>query len=218
MKKPLLLITTAVGVFLLPSFASAQAPQSGNPLELHMPADAVVPESAKPDWMKYQDSYTGEQNNLANPNRTNEEILAWVQEVATEALTFEPSNVDTKLRNQKAAFVPQGWQQYSQYLADTKLADLVRTQNYAVTTIVDGDPSVVNAAAAGGNYHWLVEAPLLMTFTKFDPVTGNSKPAGGGKFKLTMQLGRMSERPDAAGTAAGKEGLGVESWKIQKVN
>lgn len=203
----------AVSVLLWLAAAYAPPALAQESASVPAPAPAAIPDATppapKPAWMEYKDNYAGEQNDLANPHRTPEEIQDWVQEVATEALTFDPANMAEKMAAEKSYFVAQGWQQYTDYLNSIKLVELVSVKNYSVTTIFDGEAKVLNSASAGGTYHWLVEAPLMITFTRPDPETGMAKPAGGGKFKLVMQLGRV-------GDSRGKQGLAVESWKVMQ--
>lgn len=198
MRNPLLQLFVAAGVFLLPSASSAQTSAT-------MPAT-----EATADWMQYKDSYVGEQNDLANPHKTIEEILTWTQEAATEALTLSPAGFNNELMAFKPKFIPQAWQQYSVYIRDSRVAEMVQQQGYTMVTIIDGAPQMLANMPAGGTYHWLVEAPLLMSFSKTNPGTGEAMPATTAKFKLIMQVGRIAAAPDA-------DGLAVENWKIEQL-
>ena len=175
------------------------------------PAPAVAaPAPAKAgDWTNYN-PYSGEESDLQNPNRTQDEIIAWSQQRATDLLSFAPADVDSKMAKVQKTFNPQGWTEYSAYLKDSKLTDMVKSQNYSVTTIVNGDIMILNSGAMAGNYHWLVELPLMVTFLHSSGVDGEAPQAvAGGNFKLILQLGRM---PPAQG---GVDGMAIESWKME---
>jgi hypothetical protein len=159
------------------------------------------------DWSNYN-PYSGEENDLNNPNRTQDEIIAWSQQRATEVLSFAPDNIDTKMTANKKAFTTQGLGEYQKYLADSKLADMVHQQGYSVTTILNGDAMILNSGAMAGNYHWLVELPLMVTFLHTGQ-DNSQEPVAGGNFKLILQLGRV------ATNQGGVDGMAIESWKME---
>lgn len=181
------------------------------------PAAAPTPPAAGADWMTYS-PYAGETTDIKNPNRTQEEIINWSQQRVTEVLSFSPADIDTKLTKMVSAFTQQGWADYSTYLKDSKLADMVRQQGYSVTTIVNGDTLILNSGSMAGSYHWLVELPLMVTFLYTSGVDGEEpKAVAGGEFKLVLQLGRVPDKPGKDGLAVkqGIDGMAIESWKMQ---
>ncbi len=206
MKKPLLLATIVAGAFsaLSPAMAQIQLEETPAPVASTDTIIAVPAPASETDWMQYKDAYVGEQNDLSNPNKTVEEVLTLAQGIATEALTFSPAKFNEEIAGIKPKFIPQAWSQYSAYLHGSKIVDMVSKQNYTLSTIIDGSPRMLDQMPAGGNYHWLVEAPLLMSFTGADGKTGTSK------FKLVMQLGRIQADLDAYG-------LAVENWRIEQL-
>lgn len=190
--------------------ATTAAPATPAPVAA-TPAPAATPAAppAGSDWKSYN-PYAGEESDLQNPNRTQDEIIAWSQQRATEVLSFAPANLDTKMTGVQKDFTPAGWNEYSSYLKDSKLTDMVRSQNYTVTTIVNGDTMILNSGAMAGNYHWLVELPLMVTFLHSSGVDGEAPQAvAGGNFKLILQLGRV------AGAQGGVDGMAIESWKME---
>jgi hypothetical protein len=97
--------------------------------------------------------------------------------------------------------------EYLNYLKDSKLTDMVQGQGYAVTTIVNGDSMILNSGAMAGNYHWLVELPLMVTFLHTG-ADGGQEAVAGGTFKLILQLGRVAP-------STGVDGMAIESWKME---
>jgi hypothetical protein len=172
------------------------------------PAPAAAPAQQGGDWTSYN-PYSGEESDLKNPNRTQEEILSWSQQRSTEVLSYKGDNteVDNKLKSVQKDFTQAGLQQYYAYLTDSKLIDMVKSQGYSVTTIVNGDSIILNSGSVAGSYHWLVELPLMVTFLHTN-ADGNQDPVAGGAFKLTMQLGRVPQ-------GQGVDGMAIESWKME---
>lgn len=171
-------------------------------------AAAPAPAAGSPDWLSYN-PYSGEESDLKNPNRTQEEIISWSQQRSTEVLSFSPKNIDTKLTASQKVFTQQGWNDYATYLKESKLTDMVRGQGYSVTTIVNGDTMILNSGSMAGSYHWLVELPLMVTFLYTSGVDGEEpKAVAGGDFKLILQLGRVAAKQ-------GIDGMAIESWKMQ---
>lgn len=171
-------------------------------------APAPAPSGAAPgDWANYN-PYSGEESDLQNPNRTQDEIINWSQQRATEVLSFSPADLDAKMARTKKDFTPAGLAEYLNYLKTSKLTDMVQGQGYAVTTIVNGDSMILNSGAMAGNYHWLVELPLMVTFLH-NGADGTQEPVAGGNFKLILQLGRV------APSTGGVDGMAIESWKME---
>lgn len=185
--------------------AAQPAPATAAPAAPAPAGTAAAP--AGQDWMNYN-PYSGEESDVKNPNRTQEEIITWSQQRATEVMSFKPAEIDAKLAGLQKEFTQQGWAEYSAYLQSSKLIDMVKQQNYAVTTIVNGDTIIRNSGSLAGNYHWLVELPVMVTFIHTDPISGEQQPVAGGEFRLTLQLGRVPANQ-------GVDGMEIESWKIE---
>ena len=196
--KLLLAALLAAGALAYASTAPAQEGKAADPLQ----------QKSQPAWMEYKNPYVSQHADISNPHRTTEEILVWSQKIVSSALNFEPDDFNARVTDLKKIFVGEGWNEYAGYLRESRLADMVRVDRLHVATIVNGDPMVVNKGPAGGNYHWVVSAPLLVTFMRQDLNTGEKSPVSGGNYRLTMQIGRTT--PDA-----GDEGTVVESWRIE---
>ncbi|MEZ0225155.1 MAG: DotI/IcmL family type IV secretion protein [Alphaproteobacteria bacterium] len=201
-----------------PAPAAAPAPVATAPAPTAAPAPVATAPATAPagmvgtpapngaDWMAYS-PYAGEESDLKNPNRTQEEIISWAQQRSTDVLSFSPTDIDAKLTKTQKTFTQQGWTDYATYLKDSKLAEMVRRDGYAVTTIVNGDTMILNSGSMAGNYHWLVELPLMVTFLH-SGMDGSQQAVAGGEFKLILQLGRVAAKQ-------GIDGMAIESWKMQ---
>ena len=188
------------------AFAQDAAAPAAEPVT---PAAPVVTE--KPAWMEYHDPYTGEQNDLNNPHRTTEEIVAYGQGLAIGGLTFAPDSFNQDLAKFKTMFSSEGWAAYATYLKEARLADMVRVESYHVNTIVNGDTIVIGQGSVDGFYRWMVQTPILMTFLQKSS-GGELREINTGRSKVTLQLGRVAVSPD------NPEGLQIQSWKVESVS
>jgi len=123
-----------------------------------------------------------------------------------EAMTFAPADFNPKLTNLKKSFTPQGWQEYGGYLKDSKIADMVRQQNLNINTVVGQDIAITNSASVAGSYHWIINAPVIISIVRAND-DGEMETVSGAKYKLTMQIGRSA-------TAGNEDGIAVEGWKM----
>lgn len=190
---------------VLALFLCAQAPPVNAPAAAPPPAAASA---ATPDWMEYKNPYSGEQNDLSNPNRTTDEILSTAERLAVDSLTFSPLKLADNLQEAKKRFTQQGWIDYGTFLRESKLYDMVRLERYGIATIVNGNSMIMTKGAVAGAYRWLVDLPLMVTFIQKD-AQGQEKSVNGGNFRLVVQIGRAKQ-------GAGVDGLQIESWKMSQ--
>jgi len=193
---------------LLAAAAYAQAPvapaAAPAPAPATAPAPAPAPAAPGKSLWDYN-PYSGEGDDLKKANRTQDEILSWAEQRVTEVLSFTPETVDAKLGTMKKNFVQQGWAEYAAYLKESDLLDRVRGQGYTVSTILNGDPLILNSGTVGGTYHWLLELPMMVTLLRNDS-EGVPQPMSGGTFRLQLQVGRVASQ--------GVDGMAIESWKV----
>jgi hypothetical protein len=226
MKKILTAVLFA-GVLLSASFAGAQENAAATPpsAAAPLPAAATAPPSAAapvspaqqapastelPAWLQYKPTYTGEENDIANPHRTSDEMTTWAQQAAADVLTFDKANYSDRMSGFKKYFVLQGWQLYAGYLRDSKILSMVHDGGYAVGAIVDEVPEVVHSGATNGAYHWIMRMPITVSFFKKDPATGDMKTGPSGKFYLFLDILRVPQ-------GGGDDGIAIINWRIMDV-
>ena len=178
MKFFLIVVLLATGIFAT-SLAYAQ----------FQPQPKQVPKS--PSWLDYKTPYAGEENNIANPHRTREEITSWAQQVAADSLSFSKVNYKNKLKSFKKYFVKKGWQLYAAYLKETKLINMVVDDGYTVGTIVNELPEITNKGTFGSVYHWVVKMPITISFFNSN-TQKNPEPYASGKYFLSLDIGRVA--------------------------
>lgn len=173
-------------------------------------APAPAPSKPVPDWLKYKPAYTGEEDNIANPHRTNDEIEAWAQQAAADVLSFSRDGQDAKIKSFEKYFNPQAWQLYISYLKDSKILNMVDEEGYAVRTIITQSPQVAQRGPVNGVYHWIVRMPITISFFKKDPVSGEQKNGPVGNFYLFVDISRLAQ-------GGGEDGIAIVNWRVMDV-
>lgn len=185
--------------------ANASPPQATNALNPQTPPQAPA-QAPLPDWLQYKNPYVATENDIANPNRTANEIVDWAEQRISESLSFTPETLNAQTSKIRGNFTDEGWRQYVTYLRSSQMLNMVQDQHFSVTTIVNGGAIILNSGTVAGAYHWLVEAPIIIGFTSKDD-KGQPVTVAGGTFKIDMQLGRVAE--------GGNDGMKIESWAIE---
>jgi hypothetical protein len=183
----------------VPAAAAQQAPGA--------PAPAPEP---LPAWLEYKPTYTGEENDIANPHRTADEMTTWAQQAAADVLSFSPDDYDAKMTGFKKYFVKQGWQLYTAYLKDSRVVEMVGAGGYSISAIVTEVPEIVNQGASGGAYHWIMRMPITIGFYKKDPASGDTKTGPSAKFYLFIDVLRVAQ-------GGGDDGVAITNWRIMDV-
>jgi hypothetical protein len=148
----------------------------------------------------------GEENDIANPHRTSDEMSIWAQETVADIMSFASGDYNGKLAQYRRYFTPEGWELYSNYLRDAKLLNIVSEQGYSIGTIVDSVPEIVNQGTSGGVYHWILKMPITISFFNADNV-GNIKTGASGKYILYIDVMRIPE------TNSG-ENIAINNWRV----
>lgn len=191
----------------VPPNESMGQPSAVAPDGTEVPPQPVMPTGPVPDWMKYQNTYVGEENDLSTANRTSDEVMMWASHAATFALSLVPEDLNGAFTEIKKSFTPQGWGEYGAYLQQAQIVDMVQNRQYSVSTIVKNGALIVDSGAAAGGYHWLVKLPIMVTLLH-DDAQGHKQAVQGGDFELTMQIGRMP-----AGSGA-PDNMAIEGWRV----
>lgn len=158
------------------------------------PAPALTLESAPatpseplPDWMKFTDPYGKKTIDLSKAHLANEEVEAWAQERVTDALSFDPTTVSTKVTNLRGLFTDAGWASYGRLMGHMQVVDHVRTQGLTLSTIANGNANVVNTSDTSGQFRWQISLPVMQSLT---PQGG--APRNSGTHTLNIVVVRAS--------------------------
>ncbi len=119
----------------------------------------TIPTEPKPDWMKYKDVY-GEQLNLAEPHRSNEEMQQWVQKIITDLFDLTPTNYKEKLKKFKNYFEKSSWAAYAKHLKQSQILNLISKQQQSTEAIVKNIPEIIEGKNKDGVYHWIIKTQI----------------------------------------------------------
>lgn len=184
-----LINTTAaalIGVAAVFICANAQAQEApALTLEGAAPTTATQP---LPEWMKFSDPYGAKATaDLSKAHLANDEIESWTQNRVTDALTFDPAGVGTKVTALRALFTDTGWASYGRLLGQMHVVEHVRTQNMTLSTIANGKASVANTSSSGGQFRWQLNLPVMQALAS---QAGASRTIG--NHVLTVSVVRAS--------------------------
>lgn len=199
-----------VAAVLLCGSALAQQPAQGAPaltLEGAAPQPAAEP---LPDWMKFTDPYGKKQVDLSTAHLADEEIETWTQDRVTDALSFDPTTVNTKVTGLRTLFTDAGWASYGRLLGQMQVVENVRGKQLALSTIADGKASVVNSSGNGGAFRWLISLPVMQSLAPQGGTASNS-----GNHTLNIIVMRASAPvADQAGEQPLHNDLKIDSLTI----
>ncbi|MBU6475002.1 MAG: DotI/IcmL family type IV secretion protein [Alphaproteobacteria bacterium] len=173
-------------------------------------APAASPSADKPlpAWLQYKSPYVGEEDDIANPHRTTDEIETWAEQASADVLTFDRENYATRMAGFKKYFAASGWKQYADYLKSSHIVDMVGTDGYSIGAIVDEMPLIINQGTVNGAYNWILRMPVTVSFFTKDPETGAEKTGPSGKFYLFLDISRVASGGD-------KNGIAIADWRME---
>jgi hypothetical protein len=133
---------------------------------------------------------------------TNKEITEWTSEILPQLLTLTVANFPQIQALAKSRFTPTGLIMYQNDLLQSNIEDLLKRQNYTLTTMLDGVAFVQEHGVDGNHYHWLLTVPILMTYE-------------GGIVPRTYMMQAEIEIIRVPFTADNPKGLAINFWRIQ---
>ena len=166
---------------------------------------AATPSAPLPDWLAYKNPYVGEENDIGNAHRTSDEMALWAQQAAADVLSFGADDYAAKMESFKKYFAQQGWQMYTAYLKDSKIADTVTQNGYSVGAIVDRTPDIVSYGPLDGSFHWIIKMPITVSFFSTD-ASGHTRTGGSGKYTLFVDVVRVPQ--------GGDNGVAINNWRV----
>lgn len=222
-------VLTLVSLFLF----SAQPAQAENPLQKWFPflfpqqETGPRPEetlqapfsTGAPDvkqipggeaWQENSESTLG----LDVSHRATREISEWAVTAVSQALTFESDDYQVDLQKLKTLFDEPGYAQYTAFLQDNKIMNVLTSGKFYVRSFVQDSPLLLNEGAVDGRFRWLYEIPVMISYMDRDMTNYDKAEPVSQKLVLRVQLGRKAESPD------NPHGLLIESWtgKLQKLD
>lgn len=187
-------------------------------LSLDIPEAAPAPQGEKPAWATFTDHYSAKADDITQPNRTAEEIVAWGGGAVSEALSFQPSDFSEQIRVKQERFVKEGWKEYAKFLRNANILEPAQAGQYLITCITESAPIVVGSGEEDGAWAWTFQVPVTVSVAEgeVDKETGEQKTLMTRRFHLTVKLTRV--RVDDASSIATEEdpdsGIAIKGWQV----
>lgn len=138
---------------------------------------------------------------LDEPNTTDQAVLSWAATAITEIMTFGFGDIDERIVSQEDRFTPEGWDSFVKVLREQKMRSEFKMRQLVLTT-VPADLPVIAAKGIDedGDYTWVVEMPVVMTYTTNNNVSSDKREI------VRLTIARIAAKGD-------KPGIGIKMWK-----
>lgn len=138
---------------------------------------------------------------MTEPNLTDQSILSWSVLTITEVLTFGFGDVDQRILRQRQRFTSDGWESFLKGFVETTFYDRFKGNQLVLTTVPANTPVIVSKGMEEGEYLWVVEMPIIMTYATVDNIAQRRR----GVVRLT--IARIPSQVN-------KFGLGIKRWQM----
>ncbi|HBR69578.1 MAG TPA: type IV secretion protein IcmL, partial [Rhodospirillaceae bacterium] len=125
-------------------------------------------------------------------------LMSWVAQACTEVMTFGFNDYRRRLQEASRNFTRKGWDSFTAALQKSRIIEMVETNQQVVTAAPQGAPILVSEADVGGQYQWVIELPLIVTYQSGAKTRSDS-------LLVTVVVVRVPrlESPN---------GVGIEQW------
>ena len=136
---------------------------------------------------------------MPTPNVTNDALLAWAMQAATDVMTFGFHDMDERFARSRTYFSDEGWQSFGMAFGKSNFYNNVVKSQQIVTAIPSGTPEILYTGLYKGKYQWILDVPMLMTIR------------AGGKQRVERTSVRMYvvRMP----TQNNPMGIGINTWR-----
>ena len=146
---------------------------------------------------------------LLEPNQTDQAVLSWAATSITEIMTFGFGDFDQRILAQRKRFTDMGWQSFLDALIEQKMREGFKMRQLVLTTVPTDAPVIVSKGMEEDDeyngeektYKWIVEMPVIMTYT----TNNNVSLANKGIVRLTVVRVSGKQNPT---------GIGIKGWKF----
>lgn len=146
---------------------------------------------------------------LLEPNQTDQAVLSWAATSITEIMTFGFGDFDQRILAQRVRFTPIGWKSFLEALIQQQISEKFKTQQLVLTTIPTDSPVIISKGVVEDDeyvgeeqaYQWIVEMPVIMTYTTNNSVSSASR----GIVRLTIVRVSGKQNPT---------GIGIKTWQF----
>jgi len=101
---------------------------------------------------------------LDQPYLSNNELLTWVMEAATEAYSFDYVSYKSQLQKKREYFTDEGYAHYLKALHDSNNIEYVLKSKMVVTAQPTGTPVIQQEGVLNGQYAWVIQMPMRLLY------------------------------------------------------
>jgi len=102
---------------------------------------------------------------LSQPNLSTPALLSWAAQSVSETMSFSFSNYRRNLQESSRHFTRAGWESFSTALQQARIIESVESLTQEVSAVPAGAPILTSEGLTGGQYQWIVQIPILLTYT-----------------------------------------------------
>lgn len=102
---------------------------------------------------------------LSQPNLSTPALLSWAAQSVSETMSFSFSNYRRNLQESSRHFTRAGWESFSTALQQARIIESVEELTQEVSAVPAGAPILTDERLVGGTYQWVVQIPILLTYT-----------------------------------------------------
>lgn len=141
------------------------------------------------------------------PHATIKDIKNWITTAASDALTFENSNLKQEQKDALEYFTPAGQKQYLEFLDTNDILAILRQGEYRVSSVVEAPPIFIGEREDQGRYKWLFEAPMLISYINKDAESYDKNTPFNRQAVLKIQVVRVNN------TESKTHNILIELWQ-----
>jgi intracellular multiplication protein IcmL len=138
---------------------------------------------------------------MSEPNLTDQAVLSWSVLAITEIMTFGFGDVDQRILAQRDRFTDDGWTSFLKGFVETEFYSRFKGNQLVLTTVPTNSPVIVGKGEEKGEYQWVVEMPIIMTYATVDNIAHRKR----GIVRLTIARIPSSQN---------KYGIGIKYWQM----
>lgn len=135
---------------------------------------------------------------LSQPNLSSPALMSWAAQTATKVMTFQFNDYRPRLQESSRNFTRRGWESFTVALQKSRIIEMVDAKQQIVSAAPAGAPVLQDEGEVAGRYQWIVDLPLVVTYT-----AGENKTNTNLLVKLVIVRVPRLETPN---------GVGIEQW------
>lgn len=139
---------------------------------------------------------------MTEPNLTDGAVTSWATTSIVEVMTLGFGDFDKQIAAQRKRFTSQGWDSFQEAVSRTKMRDKFKSSQLILTTVPKDMPLVsARGDDKDGDFIWVIEMPVVMTFATNNEVTSRSSAI------IQLHVTRVPSSDNSVG-------MGIKWWNI----